>query len=266
MHGKCPAHQEGERSEGATCPSKQGGGMGHATHSGHEGHGTEGCEKPQQTVADDPEAKALLRGAFEKTARWGTDFPGFSADLVVNNDGAVYKGKVLVKSIKETDVSLDTGSTQAEGELLAWVQNQVGMMAAHRAPRAFEDADGKHAITFADQDTSHPLGRQICIHDGISSRYRIKDNRILQISRDMGRIRFTINIEDSMRTDDGTFLTTQYVVYYFSPDGKLSQVESFTDQPAVVNKICLPGTRRVILTNEGRVIVRVMEFTNHQWL
>ncbi len=216
-------------------------------------------------VKDDLAAKALLRAAYDKTSRWGTNFPGFTADLAINNNGKEYKGKVSIRSPKETEVTLEGGPE--EENLLTWVKNQIGMMAIHRASRPFEESDGKYAITFVDQQQTHPLGRQIAIHgDGLNSRYRIKDERIQQISRDMGRMRFTINIEESMQTRDGKFLTTQYVVYYFSPQGGMTQVESFTDKPFKLNDVYLPGTRRIISVEEGVVIVRLLEFKNHQWL
>jgi hypothetical protein len=67
-----------------------------------------------------------------------------------------------------------------------------------------------------------------------------------------------------MTTKDGKFLTTQYVVYYFSQDGKISQAESFTDKPFELNGVYLPGTRRIISVQDGEVIVRVLEFKNHR--
>ena len=40
-------------------------------------------EETKTEVKDDPRARALLRQAFEKTARWQSDFNGFAADLTV---------------------------------------------------------------------------------------------------------------------------------------------------------------------------------------
>lgn len=218
----------------------------------------------ETAVQDDPAAKALLRRAYEKTSRWGKDFPGFTADLIVNNNGKEYKGKVKIKSPKEAEVSLDLPPDQ-EG-LLKWAQNQIGMMAVHRGSRPFEEADGKYPLTFAEED-HHPLGRQIIINgDGMNSRYRIKDDRIQQISRSMGKMSFTINIEEAMTTSDQKFLTTKYVVFYFTPDGQVMQVESFTDRPTEVRGLYLPGYRRIISNEKGEVIVRILEFKNHQLL
>lgn len=216
-------------------------------------------------IQGDPAAKELLKRAYEKTSRWGDSFPGFKADLTINENGAAYKGRVTVRATKETEVALEL---PAEKEpLLQWVQNQIGMMVTHRASRPFDASDGQYQITFGEPHSNHPLGRQILIHgDGMNSRYRIKEDRIQQIDRNPGRIRFTINIEDAMTTSDGKFLTTQYVVYYFSPDGTLSRVESFTDRPFELKGTYLPGYRRVIANDAGEIVVRIFQFANHELL
>ena len=51
----------------------------------------------------------------------------------------------------------------------------------------------------------------------MNSRYRVKDERICQIQRSMERVKFTINIEDTMTTRDDKVLTTRFTVYYFAP-------------------------------------------------
>ncbi|MBI3804082.1 MAG: DUF3386 family protein [Nitrospirae bacterium] len=219
----------------------------------------------ETNIQDDPAARELLRSAFEKTSRWGKDFPGFSADLVVNQNGKTTKGKVKIKSPKETEVTLE--GLPAEDGLVKWAQNQIGMMAVHRAHRSFDESDGKYTLSFAEATADHPLGRQIAINgDGMSSRYRIKDDRIQQISRGMGKMKFTINIEEAMTTSDGKFLTTHYVVFYFSPEGAVTQVESFTDRPFELKGTYLPGYRRIISNDGGEVVVRELLFKNHQLL
>jgi hypothetical protein len=225
------------------------------------------CQNKQgETGAqNDPAAKELLRRAYEKTSRWGDSFPGFKSDLVLNDNGETYKGKATVVTANETSVTLEAPAEKES--LLQWAQNQVGMMATHRASRPFDAADGKYAITFGEENANHPLGRQILIHgDGMNSRYRIKEDRIRQIDRTTPRMRFTINIEAAMTTSDGKCLTTEYVVYYFAADGNLSRVESFTDRPLESSCIYLPGYRRIISNDAGAIFVRTLQFSNHQLL
>lgn len=218
-------------------------------------------EEEKTTVQDDPKARDLLRRAFANTARWQSDFRGFSAGLQVNVNGKEYRGTVTVKGPKEVQVALP------DPEVQKWAENQIGMIAIHRSPRTFEEADGKYALTLG-EDADHPLGPSLQIHgDGMQSFYRIKGDRITQINRKMPYIGFTINVEDSAETADRKFLTTRYTVYYYSPkDGSLTNVESFSDSHSRVDASDLPASRRIISYENGSVVVKSMTFTNHRML
>jgi hypothetical protein len=217
----------------------------------------------QPTVADDPNARDLLRRAFEATARWQKDFTGFTADLTVNVNGKETSGPVIVKGPREVSVQLGDADVQK------WAQEQLGMIAVHRGPRSFEESDGKYVLTM--EEDGHPLGTKLIIH-GSNSFYRIKNNRITQINRSMAHpgmapFAFTINVEESALTQDGKNLTTKYTVYYYSPtDGKLTNVESFTDTHMRVGASDLPATRRIISFENGTVVVKSLTFKNHTLL
>lgn len=215
------------------------------------------------TVTDDPQARDLLRRAFEGTARWQKDFKGFTADLTVNVNGKETSGPVSVKGPREVSVQLGDDQVQK------WVQEQLGMIAVHRGPRSFEESDGKYSLT--KEEDGHPFGTKLNIH-GSHSFYRIKDNRITQINRKMAHpgmnpFAFTINVEESAITQDQKNLTTKYTVYYYSPtDGKLTNVESFTDTHVRVGSSDLPATRRIITYENGQVVVKNLTFKNHKLL
>lgn len=223
-------------------------------------------EETKTEVKDDPRARALLRQAFEKTARWQSDFKGFAADLTVNVNGREVKGTVTVKGPRDVMVALP------DPDIQKWAEGQIAMMAVHRGPRSFDDSDGKYALTLGD-DVDHPLGPKVFIHgDGMHSSYRIKGDRMTQINRKMSHpgmppIAFTINVEDSAITKDNKFLTTRYTVYYYSPEHmKLTNVESFSDSHVRVAASDLPATRRIISYESGEVIVRSLSFENHKML
>jgi hypothetical protein len=203
------------------------------------------AHKPEQpTVADDPQAREALRRAFENTARWPKDFKGFTADLTVNLNGRELHGPVIVKGPREVSVQL------ADGDLQKWAQDQLAMIAVHRGPRSFEESDGKYSLTM--EEDGHPLGTRLDIH-GSNSFYRVKDGRITQINRTM--------------TQDKKYLTTRYTVYYFSPeDGRLKNVESFTDTHVRVGASDLPASRRIIAFENGSVVVKNLSFKNHELL
>lgn len=218
-------------------------------------------EEGKTDVQDDPKARALLKGAFEKTSRWQPDFKGFTADLTVNVNGKELRGNVTVKGPRDVSVSLP------DPEVKKWAEGQIGMIAVHRAPRNFEEADGKYALTLG-EDRDHPLGPKLTIHgDGMHSFYRVKGDRITQINRKMPHMAFTINVEDSALTQDNKFLTTRYTVYYYNPqDGKLTNVESFTDTHTRVGSSDLPAGRRIISYENNEVAVRSLTFEHHKML
>lgn len=218
-------------------------------------------EETAADIKDDPRARALLCQAFEKTARWQSDFKGFTADLTVNINGKESRGTVTVKGPRDVSVTLP------DPEVQKWAENQIAMIAVHRGPRSFEESDGKYALTLG-EDGDHPLGQRLVIHgDGMHSFYRIKGNRITQINRKTPHIAFTINIEDSALTKDNKFITTRYTVYYFSPqDGKLANVESFSDTHTRVAASDLPASRRIISYENNEVMVKTLTFENHKML
>jgi hypothetical protein len=209
-------------------------------------------------VQDDPVARELLHQAFDRTSRWRADFRGFTAGLTVHDDGAEYRGTVQVSLPRSIEVAV------AEPEIREWTQQQLAMMAGHRGYRAFDQADGKYVLTLGPEEP-HPLGRLVYIHgDGMNSRYRIRDERICQIQRSTERVKFTINIEDTMTTRDGKVLTTRFTVYYFDPStGQLTQVESFADDYCEVGGIVLPGARRVTFADNGEAKVREVILSEH---
>jgi hypothetical protein len=220
--------------------------------------------KPEQpTVADDPKARALLRQAFEQTARWQKDFKGFTADLTVNVNGKETRGPVTVKGPREVTVQV------GDPDIQKWAQEQLGMIAVHRGPRSFEESDGKYSLTM--EEDGHPFGTKLVIH-GSNSFYRLKDNRITQINRTMAHpgmtpFAFSINVEESAVTQDQKNLTTKYSVYYYSPtDRKLNNVECFTDTHVRVGSSDLPATRRIIAFENGEVVVKYLSFANHSLL
>ena len=213
------------------------------------------------TGADDPAARDLLRLAFESTYRWHPAFKGFSARLSIQEAGKTVDGTVTVQLPDSVTLSLPDSNIQK------WAEGQIGMMAVHRGHRSFDQADGRHTLTLGEDD-HHPLGRLLVIHgDAMNSTYRVLGRQIRQINRSMGPVRFTINVEDSLNTPDGKHLTTRYTVYYFHPkDGSIKQVDSITDDHAVVEGVYLPGTRRIISAEGGEVRVRVMAFAGHTLL
>lgn len=215
----------------------------------------------ETAIEDDPKTRIALKEVFENTARWQPGFGGFTSSIVVNVNGKEEQGTVMVKNAKEIEVSI-----QSEN-LKSFAMENLASIAMHRGPRSFDESDGKYKLTFGEED-SHPLGRRVVLGgDGMGSFYRIKDGRIQQINRKSPRFSFTINIEESVKNEEGKYLTRKYSVFYFNGEtGALKDVESYTDGYARVGEYDLPQYRRVINCAEGSVVVSSMTLSGHKIL
>ena len=213
------------------------------------------------TQEDDPKAREALREVFGNTARWSSDFNGFTADVTVNINGSEESGTITVKNPKEIEHSI---KSEKHKEFL---NENMASIAMHRGSRSFEDSDGKYKLAFAD-DGSHPQGRAVTMGgDGMNSFYRIKEGRIHQINRKTPRMSFTINVEESVKNLEDKFLTHKYTVYYFNPEnGSIKDVESYTDDFKRVGSFDLPEYRRIISAESGTVEVGFMKLKNHKIL
>ena len=219
-------------------------------------------DKDVETVLeDDTEARKAMQEVFNNTSRWPANFGGFTADVVANINGEEQKGTVTVKGPKDIKISIE------EENAKGFLNENLSSIAMHRGPRSFEESDGKYKLVFGD-DGTHPLGRKLVMGgDGMSSFYRIKDGRIQQINRQTPRFSFSINIEESTKTQDDKFLTRKYSVFYFNPETKgLKDVESYTDEYTRVGEADLPESRRIINCEEGAISVSTMTLSNHKLL
>jgi len=212
-------------------------------------------------LKDDPQARAAMQEVFGNTARWDADFKGFTADVTVNLNGVEHQGTVTVKGPREIETTL------TDEKARTFLTENLASIAMHRGPRSFEESDGKYQIVFGD-DGTHPLGRKIILGgDGMNSYYRIKDGRIQQINRQTPRISFSINIEESVKNQEGKYLTKKYSVYYQDPATKaLKDVESYTDHYVRVGAYDLPAMRRIIHYENDWVAVDSMTLSNHKLL
>ena len=68
-------------------------------------------EKEEDVVTeqkDDPKAREALREVFGNTARWSSDFKGFTADVTVNINGNEESGTITVKNSKDIEHSMQS--------------------------------------------------------------------------------------------------------------------------------------------------------------
>lgn len=204
--------------------------------------GSEGAAPARDKSAADPAAGKLLAEARAARAQW-EHFPGFAADVEVNLDGRVSRGKVRVGA--DGKVSFEALDKATE----AWAGRVLGSIAAHRTDGS---AERDTPCAFADQDADHPLGRAVKVLSGEThSSYRIKDKQILVVNRRMKDQRFTITVLENRANAEGKYLPASYAVSYWDvKTGALLRTEAHHQTWARVGRFDLPRMARVVTASK----------------
>jgi hypothetical protein len=150
-----------------------------------------------------PVATRSLALARDARAAW-QNFPGFTAEVEVNLDGKVTRGRVQVneKGKVQLEMSDPAAAKWARGLLTSTVEHRMATGAAEQTP-----------CCFVDQDITHPLGRAIrVLNDEMHSSYRIYGDQILEVNRQTKDMRFTIVVMENIRNEEGKYLPASFVV------------------------------------------------------
>jgi hypothetical protein len=205
--------------------------------------------------AADPEATKLLADARAARATWEA-FPGFTADVAVNVEGKVHKGKVEVSSTGK--VKLAVG-----GDAREWAQRLLASVVGHRR----DDATTLETpCAFADDVADHPLGRAIrVLNDEFHSSYRIRDRQVIVVNRQMGDARFTITVIENRQNAEKKYLPATYVVATWdSKSGALRSSVTHHNTWTRVGKLDLPATLTVVTAEASKQVARTIKLTGHK--
>jgi hypothetical protein len=215
-------------------------------------------KKDDSSIKVDPLAYDLLKDARSTSQNFPTNFGGYSADVIYNDNGKIYTGtidytpkvamKIEIKGLEMPE------SKKLEGEITSLI--------SHRRAGDFSKSDGKYPITFG-ADDQNPIGRMVCLNDELKSCYRVKNKQVVQVNRTMGGEFFTINILETTPTPEGKYLPRQFSVTYFDEKTKaMKRTQFFSDTFENMNGVFMPKSRRIITCESGETKVRIMEFAN----
>ena len=200
----------------------------------------------------DPAAYALLKAAHDARQVLPTDFPGFTANLTFNNGGREFKGTLRYKPGEPSQVKFD-GLSKEDAD---WAEDQVLSIIGHRRGGDFAKGDGRFPLTLGADDGS-AFGRLVNLNDRLKSSYRVRDNRVTEVTRVMQDTRFTISVLETLTTEGGKYLPKHFVVAYRdAKSGALQLVQVFRDRYALIGNVWLPLERQVTSIEPGEVTPR----------
>jgi hypothetical protein len=151
-------------------------------------------------------ARDLFRSAYENRYTWDKNFPGYSADITLQQGEETFTGTVRVNPNLSIDIS-GIDNEQAKSDVL----NQLREIAIHRVRRSFEETHGKNTFEYGDTDADG--GVEILIGGKASGdRYKIRNNEVSLVHRHIHGVVVTINTASSHDTGAGylSHATTRY--------------------------------------------------------
>jgi hypothetical protein len=200
----------------------------------------------------------MFERALAARAMWD-QFPGFAAEVSGSVDGRAFSGKTTVTATGDVSLELDDNVVKSS------VEDQLHSIVTHRlAPSKHEGAPP--VLRFADRDASHPLGRLLTFDGGqFASSYRVLDDRITVVNRNLGGGNMTITVLDDVRNAEGKQLPQSYTVQYWKAEnGELDRTESISNRWTRVGRYDLPASITVRTASKAGLTVRNLQLAKHK--
>lgn len=211
----------------------------------------------------DPRAYSLLESAHDARQVMPAEYPGFRCDLTYREGGRTWSGTLTYRRKGETEVQLEgLGADDVK-----WVKDQLLNLTGHRRGGPFAEGDGKYPLELAAEDGS-PYGQLIVVHDAMDSSYRVKDNKVTEVTRTADGSRFTISVLETMEADAGRYIANHFLVSYRDEEtGALQRVDGYRDSYEHMDDVWIPTSRTVIsVGDQTSPRVRTIRLRKHEVL
>ena len=203
--------------------------------------------KHTETEGQEGNGHALLQGTREHREAFSSEFGGFRAQLRIRLDGTLHSGTLLFKPPRTVEVKLSDEEAQQS------VEQTVRSMIFHRMPPRKRDRTQSQKPLRLGPPDSHRLGRLVHLGDRLESSYRIRDNQIFEINRQMGDTRLLITVMENQFTPKGRHLPRHFLVTLFDMEtGALKSASAYTDEYVEMDGNFLPKRRQITSTRKGR--------------
>ena len=203
-------------------------------------------------------AEQVLDAARNNRATW-EDFPGCSADLTIRAGAELKKGTCKIGANGDVQlIGFDGFNTES-------VRNILETMVQHRTG----GAGPVGAVSFVEGSSEHPLGPLIRFEEDeeLHSAYRVRDNVVTEVNREMGPLRFTISVLDVHRNPAGKYLPTCFnVSFWDKASGQLKSSETHLTEWVRTGTFELPQRVVVLRAEDGKRDVIALDFSNYRLL
>lgn len=198
-------------------------------------------------AVDNPEARRVFREASENRYVWDEQFKGFEADFTMTKDG----GSPLTGRLK-CDPNLNVSVEGLDPADQSLVHVEMSQFVTHRQRRPFNEYFGPDKAKFRLGEISDK-GTEIFVEgDSMGSNYIIADRQVKQLSRNIGRLHFTITNKGILPAEDGRYIAAEYDVTYYSSDNNQEVGKAqFRDEYFKLGNYWMPKSRTHLSTLKG---------------
>jgi hypothetical protein len=208
---------------------------------------------PAVQTAVDPER--LFRSAYSKRYTWDPDFPGYWVEVSVRYNQDIYHGLATVKPDLSVEVANMNSLTDAHNATVAeLVKNELQMEVIHRRSLPFEQLHGQSQFELEGQDQTRAWQIRE-LGDGISSYYKIQDQKIIQVNRMMEDVAVTVDTLGFERPPEG-YMAAHFQTTFRNPEtGEDLEMEDVRDSHTKVGKYYLLTNRSIRRLEPGEANV-----------
>jgi hypothetical protein len=199
------------------------------------------------TPTEDRDLRETVRRALARRYTWDATFPGFKGEAQLTQPG---QSPVRARFVVGRDLSVRVEASDAAAK--AALTNEISSFVTMRKDVPF---DVTYAETTFVKDAPRADGAVVvtAAGDPLATSYAIRDGRIVEVSRSLGRVSYLARDRATLSTEDGRDLSVEYdVVYRSTADGADLAVERTRDSYAKVGRYWLPSGRRVDRSAAGQ--------------
>jgi len=201
-------------------------------------------------------ARELFKAAYENRYTWDKNFPGYTADVRLQQGDELYTGTVRINPNLSVEVT-GVDDEKVKEDIL----NQLREITIHRVRRTFDESHGKNTFDFGETDETGTV--EILVGGkAMGDRYKIRTNEVCLVHRHIHGIVVTINTLSSLDTGEGYLANRYDSVYHDVITGELKGASQFEDSYEKVGDYYIMTHRTIHSEQDGKPISTEFSFSN----
>jgi len=190
-------------------------------------------------------ASDAFKAAYENRYTWDDKFPGYSAEVSVNEQGELDQGIVRV----QPDLSVEVVNIDRE-DVRQLIANQLKMEVIHRRRSSFEQMHDPNSFELEGTDESGALKIRE-VGDESKSHYKVKDQVITQVNRVLGDVAVTVDTLGIAKNPEGYVVTHFQTTFRDPQTGDVLQKLDVRDFHEKIGSYYLLTNRTIRNTTQG---------------